>query len=208
LAARTNPELQLRQRFECFQDTVRNTIYFSLLVILAATVNAGSLSLEAHEIATREGLQSNWETSWGSYDRSYHRGKRLLVTIRDLSRKVRRCDVTVYFVARPVFSANDRFIYDRKQFSPEFRGRIEVIGPVDAVDLRARIINIAEMGRRYGRGAEMDGWIVIGEADGRVFDIRASSQTLLEIAQANPRQSQSLKQMELDYEELLEKRRD
>jgi hypothetical protein len=162
---------------------------------------ASALSLEAHEIGTADGFQSYWETDWGSYDRDYTRGKHILVTIHDFSRKIKKCDINVYFIARPLFAPNVHFIYDHKRFSPELHGRIEISGPVGAADLHARILNLATLGRRYGKGADMDGWIVIGKLREQVFGIRASSQTLLEIAQENPRQTESLARMVADYEQ-------
>jgi hypothetical protein len=176
-----------------------------IISVLPIFVNAASLSLESHEIGTRDTFQSHWETDWGSYDRDYARGKRILVTVRDFSRKVPSCDVAVYFIARPLFTAAGRFIYDRKEFSPQFRGRLEISGPVSSQDLHARILNLAALGQKYGSGAEMDGWIVVGKLEGRVFDIRASSQTLLEIAHENPRQPESLRQMIADYEKVVAK---
>jgi hypothetical protein len=159
-----------------------------------------ALSLDAHEIGTADGFRSYWETDWGSYDRDYARGKRILVTIHDFSRKIQKCEINVYFIARPLFTQNVHFIYDRKRFFPELRGRIEVSGPVGAADLHARILNLAALGERYGNGADMDGWIVVGKLRDRVFGIRASSQTLLEIAEASPRQAENLAKMIADYE--------
>ena len=182
-------------------------VYCYVVLALAVSVRAGSLSLEAHEIGTNDSFHSNWQTDWGSYDRTYHRGKRILVTVRDFSRKIPMCDISVYFVAHQVFNSNDRFIYDRKEFSPQFRGRIEISGPVDAAELRARIVNLAGLGQVYGSGADLDGWIVVGKVDNRIFDIRASNQTLLEIAQGNERQAQSLAEMIGDYEKALGRRR-
>jgi hypothetical protein len=167
------------------------------LMFCATRAIAGSLSLEAHEIGTKDSFQSHWE-DWGNYDRDYARGKRILVTVRDLSRKVPQCDITVYFIARPVFDAEHRFIYDRKEFPVRFRGRIEVAGPVAASNLHARIVNLGGFAR-YGRGAEMDGWIVIGEVKGQVFDVKASGPTLLEMAK-----SSGLRDMERDYYEALD----
>jgi hypothetical protein len=185
--------------------TKTSVLCFATLA-LAVSIRAGSLSLEAHEIGTNDSFHSNWE-DWGSYDRVYHRGKRILVTVRDFSKKIPECDVSVYFVAHQVFNSNNRFIYDRKEFSPQFRGRIEISGPVNAAELRARIVNLAGLGQVYGSGADLDGWIVVGKIDNRIFDVRASNQTLLEIAQENPRQSQSLAEMVADYEKALAKRR-
>jgi hypothetical protein len=123
----------------------------------SARARASDLSLEAHEISSGNPFESNWETSWGSYDRSYSYGKRLLITVRDLARRALFCDVDVYFIGRPVFDASSRFIYDRKSFRPQFRGRIEISGPVGAADLHSRIQSYAALGEKYGSGADFDG---------------------------------------------------
>jgi hypothetical protein len=173
-------------------------LIFALSILAGVTAYAGSLSLDAHEIGTKDSFQSYWENWAGSYDRDYARGKRILVTVRDFSRKIPQCDITVYFVAHPVFNSEQRFIYDKKEFPVRFRGRIEVAGPVTASDLHARIVNLAGFAR-YGRGAEMDGWIVIGELRGQVFDVKASGPTLLDIAK-----SPALRELERDYYEAVE----
>ncbi len=72
------------------------------------------------------------------------------------------------------------------------RGRLEVSGPVAARDLHARMMNLAALGQQYGRGADMDGWIVVGKVGDRIFGTRASSQTLLAVAQNNSRQDETL----------------
>jgi hypothetical protein len=151
-----------------------------------------SLSLDAHEIGTADGYQSYWETDWGSYDRDYSRGKRILVTIRDFSRKVPKCQIDIYFIARPLFQPYQHFIYDHRTLFPQMRGRLEVSGPVAARDLHARMINLAALGQQYGRGADMDGWIVVGKVGDRVFGVHASSQTLLAVAQNDLRHDETL----------------
>jgi hypothetical protein len=187
---------------------VKSTVAILIIVswfLLGRGADAGSLSLEVHEIGTKETFHSNWESDWGSYDRDYALGKRILVTLHDLSRKVASCDVSVYFVAQPVFGGG-RFIYDRREFTPQFRSRIEVSGPVDSVDLMASVQHYATLRATYGRGARMDGWIVVAKTGLGVFDIKASSQTLLEIAQESPRQTESLKKMIVEYETATKRR--
>ena len=171
--------------------------------LLSQPVWAGSLSLEAHEIGTNDSFHSNWETGWGAYDRNYHRGKRLLVTVRDFSRKVSQCKISVYFLAHPVFNPGIHFIYDRKEFFPQFLGRMEVVGPVTAQPLSARVVSLPDIGQMYGRGSDIDGWIVVGRLDDEIFDIRASNQTLLAIAQGDPRQEQTLTDLVYSYEKML-----
>lgn len=159
-----------------------------------------SLSLDAHEIGTADSYQSYWETDWGSYDRNYARGKRILVTIHDLSRKVPKCQIDVYFIARPLFTPSVHFIYDHRRLYPHLRARLETSGPLGARELRARMVNLAALGRRYGRGADMDGWIVIARVGERVFGVRASSQTLLDIAQNESRANETLKDLIAQYD--------
>jgi hypothetical protein len=52
----------------------------------------------------------------------------------------------------------------------------------------------------------MVGWIVRGKFNGQVFQIRAADQTLLEIAQANPRQPISLEYLIAETEKETRKR--
>ena len=66
------------------------------------------------------------------------------------------------------------------------------MAPVAAHDLHARMINLSALGQQYERGADMDGWIVVGKVGDRVFGIRASSQTLLALAQNDSRQDETL----------------
>ena len=160
-----------------------------------------SLSLSAHEIGTADSYQSRWEGDWGSsYDRSYTRGKRILVTIRDTSRKVPKVQVDVYFVARPVLDPATHFIYDHRRLFPHLRGRIEINGPVAAVDLHARMVNLSGLGGPiYGKGADMDGWIAIGSVDDHVFGIAASSRTLEAIAREDPSSPERLSDLVNGY---------
>lgn len=188
----------MKTRFEV--QRLIATIAIALFWMSLGRANAGSLSLEAHEIGSQGISHSNWETDWGSYDRTYTNGKRLLVTVRDMSQRIASCDVAVYFIAHPAFRPTLRFIYDRQSFSPQFRGRTEISGPVNAQSLHSRIQNYATLGETYSSGADFDGWVVVGRSNGEIFDVKASSQTLLEIAQENPRQQQSLAKMVATYE--------
>lgn len=82
----------------------------------------------------------------------------------------------------------------------DLKGRLEVIVDVVAPDLKSSVQNYAALGRRYVAGADIDGRIVVGEYDRQAFQVRASSQTLLEIAQGSPRQSVLLAAMIADYQ--------
>ena len=58
---------------------------------IASSANAGTLSLEAHEIGTGDARISNWETVWGSYDRDFTRSKKIAVTLHNMSQTCTFC---------------------------------------------------------------------------------------------------------------------
>src|SRR5947207_3250044 len=98
-----------------------------LATISLNSLQAGTLSLEAHEIGTGDARTSLWETDYGSYDRDFSRSKKILVTLHNLSRKPASFAVTVYFIARPTVAPGAQgydpralFIYDRREHSSEF----------------------------------------------------------------------------------------
>jgi hypothetical protein len=160
---------------------------------------AFALTLEANEIGTGGKNVTYWQTDWGSYDRDYNVGKRLRVLVRDISRKVSAVDVDVYFVGR-LQPDNTRFIYAHHHEAVELHGLLEVEGSVIAPDLKLSVLNLAALGQRYQSGAEIDGWIVLGTYRGTRFGVRAANQTLLDIVEANGRQTESMEELIADYD--------
>ena len=169
-------------------------LFLGLLFAGTLAVRAEAQSLEAHEVGTGDSTTSNWETTWGSYDRDHHQTKNLRITVRDVSRRVGEAQLLVYFVARPLPTGN-RFIYSHRVLPVVFGNRIEITGEIPAPSIKSNEKNYALSGRRYSSGTVMDGWIVIGRVGSQVFDVRASSQALLDIAQDNGRQPESLQAM-------------
>jgi hypothetical protein len=170
----------------------RASLYLLLVSSLAA--DAGAQSIDAHEVGTGNAVIHNWEAWWGSYDRDYLQTKRLRVTVRDVTRRVREAEVLVYFVGRRL-PAGDRFIYSHHQIPVVFHGNIEVTGDVPAPSIKSNQQNYVLARRRYSSGAEIDGWIVIGREGSRVFDTRASAPSLLERARENSQEPDSLRAM-------------
>src|SRR3954451_399315 len=85
------------------------TVFMFVFAIEAGT---SSLSMEAHETGTGDGTYTNWSTSWGSYDRDFHRQKHLLIAVRDFSRKQKTpVTVHVYFIAHPQGRQTPLFVY-------------------------------------------------------------------------------------------------
>lgn len=169
-------------------------LFLGFLFAGTLAMRAEAQSLEAHEVGTGDSTISNWETTWGSYDRDHHQTKNLRITVRDVTRRVREAQLLVYFVAHPLPTGN-RFIYSHRVLPVVFGNRIEITGEIPAASIKSNEQNYALSGRRYSSGAVMDGWIVIGRVGSQVFDARASSQALLDIAHDNGRQPESLQAM-------------
>lgn len=146
-----------------------------------------SLSLAAHESGTASTFDILWQTDGGSYDRDNHQAKKLLITVHDMSRSVTKVDVEIFFIARDL-STGDWLIYKRIEIPLAMKGLIEITGYVQSPVIRLNEQNYAELGLRRASGLKMIGWIVRGKFNGQVFQTRASDQTLLEIAEGNPRQ--------------------
>lgn len=153
--------------------------------------NIGSLSIDAHESGTISTFDILWQTDWGSYDRDNHQAKKLLVTVHDLSRKIPKVDVEIFFIARNL-GTRGLEIYKRADIPVEMKGLIEVTGYVQSPLIKMNEQNYAALGQHYASGLQMAGWIVRGKFDGQIFQVRASDQTLLEIAQGNARQPVTL----------------
>ena len=147
---------------------------------------AGGLSLEAHEIGTADGTYNRWYIDSITYSRDFVRQKTLLVTVRDFSRSVPNVKLHVYFIAHPTEREVPLFVYGHVVVPVQLGGELEVRGSVDAPPLPANITNLGDA--RLVHGADIDGWIVIGEVNGEPFQIRASRQRLLDLAQNHPEQ--------------------
>ncbi len=167
--------------------------------------NIRSLSIDAHESGTVSTFDILWQTDWGSYDRDNYQAKKLLVSVHDLSRKTPKVDVEIFFVARNLGTGKWQ-IYKRAEIPVEMKGLIEVKGYVQSPLIKLNEQNYAALGQRYGSGLQMVGWIVRGKFNSQIFQIRASDQTLLEIAQGNPRQPITLESLIIESEQQDRKR--
>src|SRR5438552_15502274 len=91
---------------------MKNLMWTSFIgIAFAASASAGSLNLEAHETGTADGTYTNWSTDYGSYDRDFRRRKRIIITVRDLSRAVPSVIVDVYFIGHPMGNTEPLFVY-------------------------------------------------------------------------------------------------
>ena len=175
------------------------SVLVSTGVVFSQAFRPSSLNLEAHETGTGVSTQTKWQDGYGGYDRDYRQRKKIIVTVRDLSRRAPQLIARVYFVARPL-NGGPRFIYAIKELPISLNGKLETSSEIESPDVKSSVQNYPSLGAKYVAGADIDGWIVIGEVGGQPFQIRASSQTLLEIAQVSGRQRESFAEMVADYE--------
>jgi len=149
---------------------------------ITSTFNVSSLSLEAHERATADGTQTRWTTTYGSYHRDYRRQKKIILIVHDLSRHAPPVTAHVYFVARQV-KDDRRFIYNAKELPIELHGQLEATVETEMPTLDASETYHSFINARYVSGADIDGWIVVGEVSGKTFGVKASGPALLDVAQ-------------------------
>jgi hypothetical protein len=149
---------------------------------ITTTFNVSSLSLDAHERATADGTQTRWLTTYGSYHRDYRRQKKIILIVHDLSRHAPPVTAHVYFVARQA-KDDRRFIYNAKEVPIELHGQLEATAETEMPTLDASETYKSFTNARYVNGADIDGWIVVGEVSGKTFGIKASGPALLDVAQ-------------------------
>jgi len=167
-----------------------------LSTICLSSLQAGTLSLEAHETGTGDARLSLWETDYGSYERDFSRSKKILLTLHNLSRKPAPFAVTVYFIAKPTVAPSAQghdpralFIYDRGEHGGEFHNELELSGAFSSHPLNANVQHYEALGVESASGSDMIGWIVVGWSDGQRFGVAASSQELLRIAETSALES-------------------
>ena len=160
------------------------------------------LSIEAHEVGTGDGTFNRWYIDPVTYSRDFLRQKTLLITVRDFSRSVPAVTIHVCFIGHPTEREVPLFVYGHVVVPVELKGDLEVSGTVDAPPLDAHITNLG--GVRYVHGSDIDGWIVVGEVSNQWFQVRASRQRLLDLAERKPEQ---LAEMIAAYDDSTKRRR-
>lgn len=169
---------------------VRNTMrrvgtaavaFAGLCLMTAVQASGHGLSLEAHETGTADGTVTRWYIAPDLYARDFNRQKRILVIVRDLSKQVSSVAIQVYFIGHPMGNSEPLFVYGYVSVPVEFRGNLEIKGTIDAPSIRASVRNYGGVG--HVSGGDIDGWIAIGEYEGKPFQVRASRQKLLDLAE-------------------------
>jgi hypothetical protein len=123
--------------------------------------------------------------------------KQIVVTVGDPSRKAGAIAAHVYFIGK-VPNGGARFIYAHSDLSINLRGAADASARVNMAELKSDPKKSAPVGFVYMGVGEMDGWIATAQANGKTFQVRASSPALLDIAQG--KSHDSLDSMIADYE--------
>lgn len=144
----------------------------------ARTVEGSSLRMDAKEVGS--GAQ-----------------KQIVLTFGDPSRRAGAIAAHVYFVGRAP-NGGARFIYAHSDLSVNLRGAAAASAKVNVVELKSDAGKRAPAGFAYTGVGEMEGWIATAQANGKTFQVRASSSALLDVA--NGRSHDSLNAMIADYE--------
>lgn len=130
--------------------------------------------LDAHETSTGQNTDHNWETNWGSYDRTYSQDKRIVIAVHDVRRNSAVCTIDVYFVAKALVDG-ELYIYGHQPLRLTVNQGIEARTEIAAPALGSRVLNLEMLGEKYVAGGQIEGWIVTAKIAGQPFGSKASS---------------------------------
>jgi len=119
--------------------------------------------------------------------------KKIVVTLSDPSGKAGPISAHVYFIGKAP-NGGARFIYAHADLSINLRGAGAASAKVNMVELKSEPTKRAPAGFVYTGVGEMEGWIATAQEGGKIFQVRASSPALRDVAQDD-----SLKAMVADY---------
>ena len=143
---------------------------------------ASSIGVSAKEIGSARNIVTYWQTSWGSFDRSYLATRDIEIEIHNLSQLPARLAIDFYFVGRPQRLPTPRKLFSKRSFiidvAPGYQERFSLRSDV----LRSHEIYYATLGENYTSGYEIEGWIVFARLPGQPqpFDKVSSSKAMLE----------------------------
>lgn len=161
----------------------------------ALSGRAGSIGIEAKEVASSRKITRNWETSYGSYDRDFLVGKTLAVDVTSLSQTVPTgLIVEVIWFAQDA-SSKKFTVYTRKGEELKLEGRLAKL-TFDLPPIEMNVTNYAALGQRYTEGQKYAGWIAcVRDASGKVLRHRASNPSLEALTRTS-----ELRQLTADFE--------
>lgn len=136
-----------------------------------------SFTMEARETGTTATGYNTWETRYGSYDRQQQQGKRVIVSVHDVSGNTARVTVRLYLVgiAR---AKNEHMVATVETRELTVRGGQEASVNITTAELQSRVLNLAALGVVAHAGLEMEGWIAEATIDGVRIGLKGSNEMM------------------------------
>lgn len=157
----------------------------------AELLKQGSLQLRPYEtfgkknvtvkvVATSSGNNSrnDYQTSWGSYDKTNSQRKNLLVTVSSVSSTV-ASGLEFFWILTDLETKQSVYSPEKVVLMPDGVGKAEFKEETENTDL-----NLAAIGYRRKSGEKITGWMVrvVSLIDGRILGVAASSEQLKKLA--------------------------
>lgn len=138
----------------------------------------GAIKLEAKETGSRKSISHNWETSYGSYDRDFARGKTVTADLTNLSSgaPIENLAIEVLWFSQRLSDRNIG-LFHRETGKVTFNGRVAKY-TADMPTLESSVLNYAALRERWVSGAKVYGWAILLRSGETAIAMRASSPTL------------------------------
>ena len=156
----------------------RSFLALALLVSLAGAAEAQRPQVQV-TAKRRTDSDGNGSQSFYSF-RSKEQRQVLDISLRNLDRTARDCQVQWYFTARPA-GGGQRFIYDSGSASIKLDGTATTNLPASSATLRSEKSDFYSDGRTRHSGSEAEGYFVLVGIDGQVVASTASTRPLQQI---------------------------
>lgn len=139
---------------------------------------AASLSVSAHEIGTGKGIERNWQTDYGSFNKDQYRTKGIEVQVRNLSRLTTgEMKVTACWTARELTGKRAIRIHHAETLPASATSVSTATVRFWSPLLPSNVTNYSALNERYAEGSKLDGWFVIVSRDDVIINGVGSSPT-------------------------------
>jgi len=142
------------------------------------------ISMDVKETGTAKLKTVDWSTSYGSYDVAYYRDKDISVEVRNVGREPVKAVVTVYLVGKSL-ATDGRHILSRRALPFDLRPISTETQSMRSEGVDSSILNLSALGERWVSGSKLEGWMAVAIIDGQIVLSRASTPTLVRIAEGD-----------------------
>jgi hypothetical protein len=118
-----------------------------------------SLILDAKTKATKTTVHTRFQTSYGSYDKTYNRERTLEGNLRNLGRTSYEIIIESYFIGKHIAS-NDRLIVKSEKKAATIGPNGNLTFSLSTGNVESRDLKYVIAGTRDTSGARIEGWLV------------------------------------------------